>query len=349
MTARTGLSQSQNMIEATDFIHLPYTPELTQAGIAYATRALPLPPTAARPDEQRRIPTARRLQQLVAGVAVELALRRHLNQENVPYDVLGSTPFSDPEKFDLSFGGRRVDVRTSLVTDRSRIRQMRHNPQILLGARARLPVEQLELDGLGMHDIYIFAYLAALVTQTRSSLAKAIAAGQPTYLIHSLPPRWAQPQTWQPLGRLALKCDTSHALAVEVGGRDVGGKLLGEKILLQPRTRAELEQPFFSLTYLHAPALPDGQLGLYSVALGKPYLVLPREWTNIWVYGLEVVLLGYLSRREFRDKAERLPLKDSSAETRLRSGDELAVPAAELRPLGELFDQARRWAARAGK
>jgi hypothetical protein len=337
------------MIEADDFIHLPYTPELTQAGIAYATRALPLPPSASQPGEQRRIPTARRLQQLVAGVAVELALRRYLNQENIPYDVLGSMPFSEPDKFELSFGGRRVDVRTNLVTERSRIRQLRRSPQVLVGARARLPVEQLELDGLGMHDVYIFTYLAALVTQTLPHLEKAIAAGQPTYLIHSLPPRWAQPQTWQPLGRLALKCDTSHTLAVEVGGRDEGGKLLGEKIVLQPRTRTELEPPFYSLTYLHAPALPDGQVGLYSAALGKPYLVSPRDWTNIWVYGLEVVLTGYISRREFRDKAERLPLKDSSAETRLRGGDELAMPVSELRPLAELFDQARRWAARAGR
>ena len=60
------------MISTSDFIHLPYTLDLTKSGIAYAVRSL-----AYTYNRMGGSPYDR-LRRIVAGVAVELAFRRYL-------------------------------------------------------------------------------------------------------------------------------------------------------------------------------------------------------------------------------------------------------------------------------
>src|SRR5512135_130594 len=98
------------MITSSDLIRLPYTPDLTQSGIDYAVRSL------SRADS--RIPSTpySRLRRIVAGVAVELAFRRHLGEQGIPFDVRSSTPFTDPDRYDVSLGGHRCEVKCFLIT-----------------------------------------------------------------------------------------------------------------------------------------------------------------------------------------------------------------------------------------
>jgi len=74
------------MITSSDFLRLPFTPDLTEGGIAYAIRSLPY-----TYDRMGGSPFDR-LRRIVAGVAVELAFRRHLSQRDIPYDVKGAPP-----------------------------------------------------------------------------------------------------------------------------------------------------------------------------------------------------------------------------------------------------------------
>ncbi len=90
------------MITSSDFLHLPYTPDLTEGGIAYAIRSLPY-----TYDRMGGSPF-NRLRRIVAGVAVELAFRRHLSEQDIPYDVKGATPFTDPD--DTTFRSAAIAV-----------------------------------------------------------------------------------------------------------------------------------------------------------------------------------------------------------------------------------------------
>ncbi|MFN8403537.1 MAG: hypothetical protein U0V48_08265 [Anaerolineales bacterium] len=63
---------------SSNLLHLPYTRDLTECGIAYALRALPH--TYNRAGVRRMTGLARS----IAGVAVELAFRRYLSEKNVP-------------------------------------------------------------------------------------------------------------------------------------------------------------------------------------------------------------------------------------------------------------------------
>src|SRR5574339_1167501 len=93
------------MISSSDLIHLPYTRDLTEGGIAYAVRSLPYTYNRMGGSPYER------LRRIVAGVAVELAFRRHLSEQNIPFDVKGATPFTDPDRYDVSLGGRSEERR----------------------------------------------------------------------------------------------------------------------------------------------------------------------------------------------------------------------------------------------
>ena len=114
------------MLPPSDIIHLPYTPDLSEGGIAYACRSL-----AYTYDRMGGSPVDR-LRRIAAGVAVELAFRRYLGEQSVPFDVLGSTPFTDPDHYDVSLGGHRCDVKSYLLSRRRQVALVRNGvgPQL---------------------------------------------------------------------------------------------------------------------------------------------------------------------------------------------------------------------------
>jgi hypothetical protein len=87
--------------------------------------------------------------------------------------------------------------------------------------------------------------------------------------------------------------------------------------------------------------MPGVRVGLHSPARGDPYLIPPQEWGNIWVYGLSILLAGYLTYEEFRRNAQLLPAGSAVFQYARTRTKNLSVPVAELHPLGELFERLR--------
>ncbi len=325
------------MLTPSDLIHLPYTPDLTEGGIAYACRSL-----AYTYDRMGGSPLDR-LRRIVGGVAVELAFRRCLTEQSVPFDVLGATPFTDPDSYDVSLGGHRCDMKSFLITRRAQIAQIRKDPGLVLQAAALIPVDQFAAEGHTAQDIYLFAFLLALTTPSQEDLQKAIAAGQPLHLIHPLPDTWARPRLWLPLEKLALKSECEQPISVEIGGMDAARNFVTAALELPPKTRLAVEVPFHTVAYIHARRLPEARLGIHSPRRGEALIVQPHEWGNIWVYGLGILLTGYLTREEFRRRAEVLPVGSRTFQYDQTRVKNLAVPISELRPLGNLFERVREW------
>jgi hypothetical protein len=320
-----------------DLVHLAYTPDLTQAGIAYALRSLPF--TYDRMGGSQVV----RLRRIVVGVAVELAFRRLLGERGIPHDTFGATPFTDPDRYDVALGGRRCDLKSFLLSDKQVIRRLRRDPAQYLQASALVPVDQAASNHFGEEDLYIFAFVTALLTRERAELDRALSAGQPVYLIHPMPQAWAQPLKWASLQPLSLKSMASRSLTIELGGQNPDRSFASEIMALPPRIETRTTLDFHSLAYLHAEQIPDGVLSVQGRSRGIPYPVLPADWGNIWIYGMEVVLAGYLRRKEFHRQAEILPAGSRVLQyprTRTRN---LALPVASLRPLSELFERVDRW------
>jgi hypothetical protein len=290
-----------------------------------------------------------RLRRIAAGVAVELAFRRYLTDKGVPFDILGATPFSAPDRYDLAIGGRRCDVKSFLIFNKSRIQGLRRDPSRLLEAPALVPADQVTDSHLAYEDLYIFAFVHALVTRTADDLSRAMAASQPHALVAPLPESWSRPGEWSSLGPLVLKCDTSRPQGLTLGGQTAQREYQTETVVLPPRRRTRVGTDYYSLVCLQAEDLPDGLVGVHSPRLGETHVVEPGKWGNIWVYGLEIVLAGYLTWGEFRRRSRRVPPGTAVLQYSRTRIENMAVPLSDLRPVADLVARAKGWADRLGR
>ncbi len=327
------------MITASDLIHLPYTRDLTEGGISFACHSL-----ACTRDHMGDSPVGH-MRHIVATVAVELAFRRHLSEQAVPYKVLGAVPFTHPDQYDVSLGGHRAIVKSFLITHRSQIAQFRRDPGILLQAPALLPVDQFAGEDHKPDDLYLFAFLLGVVAAAQSDVDKAIAADQPVSLIHLLPEAWARPGDWILLEKLALKSECGTPILVEIGGQDAERNFINATLELPPRQRMLMEKDFHSLAYVNVHCKPAARIGIHSPLRGEPYLIPTHAWGNLWIYGLDILFTGWLTHEDFRRKATVLNAGVHTFQfdrTRLKN---LSVPVGELNPLGKLLEKVRLWEA----
>lgn len=319
------------MLTSSDLLRLPYTPDLTEGGIAYALRSL------AYSFERAGSSPYDRLRRVVANVAVELAFRRYLSQQNIPFEVKAATPFTDHERYDVALGGRRCDLKSYFISHRRQAAEMRRNPSVLLNAPALVPSDQHAGDGHLRNDIYIFGFLSGLIAASQTDLKKAIETKQPHYLIHAVPQKWRKPLNWNPLGALTLKSDSEEELLIEINGQDKGRELKRRTVSLPPKTKVVVDESFYSLTSMHIRRMPDARVGLRCEAIKESHIISPLEWGNIWVYGMEIFLAGFISHEEFSQRANPL-LPNSKVfqyeHTRVKN---LALPVSNLKPMHKLF------------
>jgi hypothetical protein len=325
------------MISSPDFIKLSYTPDLTEGGIAYATRSLPYT------YDRMGGSLYSRLRRIVGGVAVELAFRRYLGEQGVPFDVKGATPFTEPDRYDVALGNHRCDVKTFIISKRNQITAMRRNPGLTLRAPAMIPEDQFIAANHTDQDLYLFAFLLGLTTNSPEDIQRAVDAGQRIYLIHPLRSDWSRPQVWAPLGKVALKSECSLPVTVEIGGQDAERNFITEKLTLDPLTRVFAEQAYHSLAYIHMDSIPDARIGIHSPRMGEIYLIQSHEWGNIWIYGMDIWLAGYMAHEEFRRKANPIFAGSRVFQYSKTQTKNLSVPVADLRPLSEFFGQVKEW------
>ena len=325
------------MVTEADLVRLSFSPDLTLGGVAYACRSLP------HTYDRMGGSDFQRMRRIVAGKAVELAFRRRLAAQDVPYDTLGATPFTDPDQYDVALGGRRCDLKSFLIYQKPTIHRLKANPAELLQAEALVPSEQAASDALRPQDLFIFAFVTALITPRGEDLQRALSAEQPVFLLHPLPEAWRRPPAWVSLGRLALKAEGTQALTLELGGQGEDRAFRTQDVPLSPGVRATVGDDFYALAYLRAPALPDGRVGVYSPRLDSTYIIQPGDWGNIWVYGMEIFLCGYMTCAEFRRKARHLPAGSQVWQYPRTRVKNLALPVAELHPMEELFEAAKAW------
>ncbi|MCI0610746.1 MAG: hypothetical protein L0Z71_17000 [Anaerolineae bacterium] len=325
------------MITVSDPLHLPYTRDLTEGGIAYALRSLPYTYNRVGGSPYDR------LRRVVAGAAVELAFRRYLSEHNIPFDVKGAMPFTDPDRYDVSLGGRRCEINSFLISYREQISEMRRNPHVVLKAPALVASDKNAGDGYSNHDLYLFAFLSGLIAASQDDMKKVITANQPHYLIHVMPDSWTRPFTWSPLGAVALKSDSEETQIVEIGGQDEGRETRSCIVELPPQMRVQIEEGFFSISYIHIKSFPSARIGIHSPTRAETYIIGPMDWGNIWVYGMDILLAGYLTREEFNRRASFIQAGARVFQYDKTRTKNLAVPISDLKPLSDLFERVRAW------
>lgn len=325
------------MLTASDFLNLPCTRDLTEGGIAYALHSLPYLYTRMGTSPYER------LRRVVAGAMVELAFRRYLSEQNLPFEVKGAAPFAEPDRYDVSLAGRRCEIQSFLISHRDQIAEIRRDPRILLRAPALVASDRHAGIGHSGLDLYLFAFLPALITTSSGDLQKVIESKQPHYLVHVMPEAWKRPSRWTPLGTLVLKSEAEESLTIEIGGQAEGRERRSCVVELPPHTRLEVETGFFSISYIHARSKPRARIGIHSPLLRETHLVGTPDWGNIWVYGMDVLLAGYMAREEFSRCASFIQAGSRVFQYDQTHVKNLAVPVSELKPLSRLFESVRAW------
>lgn len=323
------------MISTDDLIHLPYTPDLTEGGIAYALRSLPylFERIGSKPyDEIRRS---------IANVAVELAFRRYLSQQEIPFEVESGKPFTEPDKYHVTLGKRRCDIKSFFISNRRQITQIQNDPAILLNAPALVPSDRHASNEYSDKDLYVFAFLSGLIAASQADIKKAVETNQPHYLIHVMPTKWRKPTHWNPLGPLTLKSESSEKMLVEVSGQDEGRGFVTRLVHLPAKTRVMVKDPFYSISSIHIKNKPTARLGIHSSSLKETVVIPPLDWGNIWVYGMDIYLAGFISRGEFRRRAKMIPPNSTVFQYSHTKRKNLAVPISELSSLQDLFEKIR--------
>jgi len=323
------------MISTSNFLRLRYTHDLIEGGIAYALRSLPYNFNHAKGLVYDR------LRRLVASAAVDLAFRRYLSEQDIPFEVKSALPFTERDRYDVTLAGRRCEVKSFLIHQPEQILQIQRNPEFLLKAPALVASDQHAAEGHSTRDLYLFAFAAGWVRDSQQELKKAIEERQPYYLVHVMPEAWNRPASWNPLGRLVLKSDSEETQTVEIGGQDEERTIRSLTVKLPPRTRFEIENEFFSMSYIHTKSGSPARIGIHSPVRRETHLIDAVDWGNIWVYGLDLWLAGYITHEEFSRRASFLPIGSRVFPYNYTQVKNLAVPVSELRALSELFQRVK--------
>lgn len=323
------------VITADDILRLDFTPDLTEAGISRACGSLP--------NLYIRAGNAgcTQLRHIVAQVAVELALRRHLVAEGIPFEVKAAVPFTDPSRFDVSVRGHRCEIRTFLIADPKQMPSIQKEPRLLLQASALVPVDRYSAEGQSSEDRYLFAFVLGTGVDSPAHFTRSGQSQGRMHLVHVMPGSWARPRTWIPLGPIVLKSEDPETLEVEIGGQDHDRGSLMCRAVLPSHTRLELEADLHSLTYLHVESRPTGRLGIRSRSRRETQVIDPTEWESIWINGTDIYVAGWITRDQFRQRASLLHAGSRVFQYSRTRTKNLTMPISDLKPLTQLFAQAR--------
>jgi hypothetical protein len=317
-----------------DLIHRPFDPTLTQAGVTYAIRTLAHHP-ASSPSA-----TISLMRRRVVQTAAELAVRRWLEDEGVGYLLLGDSPLTEPAHRSLLLGGRTVCVSAQLVSARDSIRGLQSAPGVFLETERLEPPRVSASQAAAEAAIVLVVLLVALQARTREDIQRAHASGQPSALI-ALPPGrpWTHPPAHRSLGSLAFSAHGNAALEIEVTGVQAGLVPIQHRFSLQPHSPYEDSPALHAVRCLCVDRLPDGPLTLRSTATRRTWHVPVNRWTNLWLYGREIILVGW--------SAAPLYLPDTTARQHRYNGAGTGRPGAplylsDLRPLSDLLRRLRQ-------
>jgi hypothetical protein len=328
------------MRKITNLILLDCEKTYLQAGVEEACRA------AAQPGRFPQLNSFDRIRLRVADNLAALAFRRCLADHRVPHQYAASPGFADPTGYLPVIGGRNCIPVPQLICRRSLIRSLRKDPAQLLKRDLIVP-ERAGWQAFGQEDLYVFAFISALVTRSREAIKKAVNAGEPLKLLYRMPPEWSLPERWSPLETLVFKTDLSNAVTLTLHGQDGRQQYCSQQVKLAGRQRTEVSSKFFSIGALQVDRLPKGPIGIHNPASEETLLAAPYQWGNVWLYGIEITLAGYFRRRDFHRRAVRPSMSEALyANPCLAEEHLLSLPVEDLKPLPDLFQRAEAWAER---
>jgi hypothetical protein len=320
-----------DMVTDADLIQLPFTPDLTMAGIYTACRGI------VKQYPGAGVPLLKVFQRMVVHNAMELAFRRYLGSIKVSYNSVARKTFAGPDVVDMVLNGWRVDLIPFFLENSEQVQKIQTAPSCLLEAEVILPSDDVVGELPGEKRIYVFVYVTGRLTHDWNDIRKAQSAGQPVFLMHFLPLNWFHSHGSHSLGRLNIRSEGDRDLQLQLIGEANDGQVIIETLSLTKGMQVMTECVYRTLTLLHLEHEANGRIELSSSRRGMGYQVSPAEWVNGWVYGMSIYLCGYISHGDFARRSRRwAPGKQGIRPSKI-SGKKRSLQVNELCPLAELL------------
>lgn len=288
-------------------LRLPCPPEVALASAFYCCRSPSLPAwrkPGAAPDW---------LRQRIALTAAELLLQRWLTAMDAPLHLRSAAPFTEPGGQRLLLGGRLCEILLHAPPHGSKAAAIPEVPISLPWEAAYSPYHQ---------DEGLLLFAAAL---------PAPPGNQPPYYAFLPPPGWMRPSPWRSLGRMIIELRGEQPFFCELSGLGQDGGATSETIHARPRQPLHPAGEYFALTCMHGESPPPAYLRLYSPGLRRAVVAWPERWAALHATASEFHFLGYLTRRELRQRAEVI------------NPTELRLSPHDLHPLPSLLHLLRAW------
>jgi hypothetical protein len=317
------------VISAEDFVHIPFTTDLSDAGIVHLCRNMP------RLGGGARI-TGHSMRRSIAATSAQLAFRRYLALQDLAFGASAPSDFAQHEAPNVRIGRRTWALKSFLISRQSQIEALAGNPALALQAPALVPSDRFAAEELREDDAYVFALVTAALAGPRAQVL-----GSRQYWIYTLASAWRRPRIWAPLGPLIVKSEAKADIWLELGGEVGSGDFHQTKVRLASRERKVVDAPFHSLSYVRVPERPAGRVGIRSAARRESQLIIPTDWQNVWLEGREILLLGWITREEFLMRAR--PIREGArvfqfGATKVKN---LAVDVSTLKPIQRLVELSR--------
>jgi hypothetical protein len=319
-----------------DFVDLPCSPELISAGIAFTIRS------QVRLFKTRSRVSIAHLRRLCADAIATVALRRWFASEMVPHGLSPVAPLTDPHVQQITLGGRQLHLVNHLISNRSYIRKLARNPQLLLQTEIPATLAHPATERLSPGDLLAYSFLLGTICYGHSEIRRRTDGEERTSLLAITPRRtWRQQRPWQSLGKLIVTNldDESHDL--ELLGISVDRSATIDRVTIPANQSVEITKTWHNLLHLHTMRIPKASLQIRCPARRSEWLVTRSSWSNLWFYEPKLLLVGWLTKRELERVAKpRSRAKQAIRVRRLAAADSI-VQVNDLRPINKLLQIAR--------
>ncbi len=323
-------------VDLSDFSKLPCSPELISAGIAFTCRShLRLFMT------RSRVPISH-LRRLCADSIASVALRRWLTSETIPHGLVPTAPLTEPHTYQITLGGRRLQLVNHLISNRRHIRKLGRNPQLLLQTGIAAADTHTAAARLSPGDLLAYSFLIANVCHDHSETKRRTDAKEMASLL-AIPPRaiWRQQRPWQPLGQLVLTNSDDHRLDLELCGLSTDRSAAIEHVSIPIGQSKQITTTWHNLLHVHTVHTPKATLRIQCPVRSTEWFITPSSWSNLWLYQPRLLLLGWLTKREFERVATPRSRMDQALQVRRPRRNDSIIQVQALRPIRELLQKAR--------
>lgn len=316
-------------------IYLPYTDDLTPAGIASTCRAYTLSIDNPIKSPQRWI------RKNILSTASQLAFHRYLIEQNIPFKRSQPTPFDKPQQVLIHLGGRACWLHHQFLPIE---REQLHKASLsshLLRQTVSIPLDHLHDERIHQKDLHLFVTVLFAKNHPPVGTNLHKEPQPPYYWWCPFSLRYAHPRDWKPLHLYAIRSDNFQTLMLEINGQNQNRNWVSETTQLFPGKQAHIQTSWYSLSYVHADRLPEHEIRL--LFNNRSDYIEPSRWHNIWIEGYSIILTGYLAHYEIIHYQLNSSIHKQENNSHLLPAKLLHLKVKELHPLPELLDILSTW------